>query len=173
VWIVSMLDSLRIVDPGLWQGIVLNSVVWMLTHYLAGQVITLTSYRIHNPGRFPYRTMPCETESLYRRLFLITLWKRFLPEGSVIFFGGFNLKKVESMAESGKIERYMRESCKAELIHLLDLGLIPLTLFFNYWWGHIIVVVALTAVNIPCILSQRYNRLRLQRYRQLLIKKGR
>jgi hypothetical protein len=49
---------------------------------------------------------------------------------------------------------------------------IPLFFLFNYWWGNIVIVVVVLFVNIPCGISQRYNRIRLLRYKAILEKRA-
>jgi len=162
---------MRIFDLHFMWVIALDAVGWFLVHFLVGQLITLISYKKINPNWFIFRKMPWENESFFKNVFFIHLWKKYLPEGSYLYVGGYYLKKMESMNDINVIDRYLRESCKAEIVHLIVILFIPLFYLFNYWWGNIICTVVVLFVNIPCGISQRYNRIRLLRYKEILIKK--
>jgi glycosyl-4,4'-diaponeurosporenoate acyltransferase len=46
----------------------------------------------------------------------------------------------------------------------LAIGCAPLFFLRNPWWGDLIIVGYAVAANLPCILAQRYNRARFQRF---------
>ena len=43
------------------------------------------------------------------------------------------------------------------------LGCAPVFFLWNPWWADLVMVAYALAANLPCILAQRYNRLRFQR----------
>mgnify|MGYP005836238019 CR=1 FL=1 len=83
-----------------------------------------------------------------------------MPSGGTVFAGGFSLKHVASK-DKAYLERWVFESYRAELTHWM--AMLPLLLFFlwNPPIGWIINLVYALAVNLPCIVVQRYNRPRL------------
>jgi len=40
---------------------------------------------------------------------------------------------------------------------------VPIFFLWNPWWADLIIVIYAVAANVPCILAQRYNRLRFHR----------
>ena len=98
----------------------------------------------------------------YSRRLRIRRWKRLLPEAGDVFAGGFNKARLTSR-RSDFLERYVRETRRAELAHWLMLAVMPAFFFWNPWYAGVLFQVYGVAVNVPCIASQRYNRARLVR----------
>ena len=61
------------------------------------------------------------------------------------------------------LRRFIRETWRGELCHWVALGCAPVFFLWNPWWADLIMVGYGLLANLPCILAQRYNRLRLQR----------
>ncbi|WP_020615092.1 hypothetical protein [Paenibacillus daejeonensis] len=99
---------------------------------------------------------------LYERLLQIRRWKDRLPDGGAWFKGGF-AKAVLTSREPEYMERFVRETRRGEWTHWGMLLALPLFGLWNSWGGMVIVAVWLVAANLPCILVQRYNRVRLLR----------
>lgn len=97
---------------------------------------------------------------LYERL-RIRKWKTILPDGGDVFKGGFRKKELRTLSSS-YIQKFIVETRRAEVTHWL---LIPPSILFFVWnpisIGFIMIGYALI-VNLPFILIQRYNRLRLK-----------
>jgi glycosyl-4,4'-diaponeurosporenoate acyltransferase len=64
------------------------------------------------------------------------------------------------------LERFGRETCRGEAVHWVVLLCASLFFLWNPWWAGLAMVVYALIVNVPCILAQRYNRIRLARVRQ-------
>ncbi len=96
----------------------------------------------------------------YRNVLQITRWKPHLPEAGALFRGGFQKAELRS-ADATYLHRFAAETRRAEFSHWLT---ILLTGHFFLWLDPSIALVmpplALIG-NLPCILVQRYNRLRL------------
>lgn len=96
----------------------------------------------------------------YRNVLQITRWKPHLPEAGALFRGGFRKAELRS-ADTAYLHRFAAETRRAEFSHWLT---ILLTGHFFLWLDPSIALVmpplALLG-NLPCILVQRYNRLRL------------
>ena len=142
----------------------------MIASFFAGWLVfqvgaALIASRI--PGRFLrdgafWRPFGFETERFYRIVFGIRRWKGALPDGAALFKSGFRKKQLRG-AESEYIEAFREETRRAELVHWLAIA--PFWVF-GLWAPPVVIPLMLAyalAVNLPCILAQRYNRPRLQR----------
>ncbi len=94
---------------------------------------------------------------LYENFFQIRRWKKKLPDGGAWFRGGFHKKKLTSR-DPRYLEEFIRETCKGELTHLAVLACTPVFFLWNPPWASAILVVYMLIANVPCILTQRYNR---------------
>ena len=72
------------------------------------------------------------------------------------------MKHIASM-QSEYLERWLVETCRAELVHWL--ALLSSGVFFLWNPPHLgfIMVLYAVIVNLPCVIVQRYNRPRLVR----------
>lgn len=61
------------------------------------------------------------------------------------------------------LERFVRETCRGEAVHWVVFACALLFFLWNPWWIGLIMVAYAAAVNVPCIIAQRYNRIRLVR----------
>jgi glycosyl-4,4'-diaponeurosporenoate acyltransferase len=98
----------------------------------------------------------------YERVFGIKCWKELLPDAARWFTGGF-AKGTLGSRKSEYIGRFVQETWRGELCHWLALACAPVFFLWNPWWADLIIVAYAIAANLPCILVQRYNRLRLSR----------
>lgn len=98
----------------------------------------------------------------YERFLAIKRWKDRLPDGASWFQGGFP-KAALQRRDRQHLARFLQETWRGELCHWAALALIPIFFLWNPWWGDLVIALYALAANLPCILVQRYNRLRLQR----------
>ena len=98
----------------------------------------------------------------YERLWAIKQWKDRLPDAAGWFGGGFT-KRALVGTKPDYLHRFIQEAWRGELCHWAALGFTPLFFLWNPWWGDAVIVVYAIAANLPCILVQRYNRLRISR----------
>lgn len=146
--------------PGYWL-ILLNALAWFMIQVGIGYLTHRMSDRLLNRLTPLLRTRQWEKDgSIYQRMFQVKKWKSRMPSGGTVFAGGFSLKHVASK-DKAYLERWVFESYRAELTHWM--AMLPLLLFFlwNPPIGWIINLVYALAVNLPCIVVQRYNRPRL------------
>jgi glycosyl-4,4'-diaponeurosporenoate acyltransferase len=112
---------------------------------------------------FPFKSYPFEQNGKFFQKIKIRMWQGKLPDMSRIFPALLPPKRMEGMETDRQLERMIRETCVAEITHVLlcILGLRCIRI----WRG--IGGLALSALNItgnlPFILAQRYNRPRLVR----------
>ena len=100
----------------------------------------------------------------YERWWLIRRWKPWIPDAGHVLPGGIRKASLMGRDRAG-LERLLAETRRAELVHW---ALWPAWLVTALWLppqGVVINLVFATLFNLPCLLLQRYNRLRV---RQLL-----
>jgi glycosyl-4,4'-diaponeurosporenoate acyltransferase len=98
----------------------------------------------------------------YERVFVIKRWKERLPDAARWFGAGF-AKGALAGTIPDYLERFVRETWRGELCHWFALGCAPVFFLWNPWWADLIMAAYAVAAHLPCILAQRYNRLRLRR----------
>jgi glycosyl-4,4'-diaponeurosporenoate acyltransferase len=143
--------------------VLVDVVAWGLIH-------TATGYLVHRmpAARFErdtWLTRPRAFERggrLYVERFRIKRWKGWLPEAGDVFAGGFNKKRLTGFGPE-YLATYARETRRAETGHWLAAAFVPIFFLWNPLPVGLAMVVYAIAANGPCILSQRYNRLRLAR----------
>ena len=103
-----------------------------------------------------------KTRRFYEGYLGIKRWKDSLPDAARWFSGGFAKGQLRD-ANPDYLRRFVRETWRGELCHWFALGCAPVFLLWNPWWADLIMVGYGLLANLPCILAQRYNRLRLRR----------
>jgi len=95
--------------------------------------------------------------SFYEKVCHIKAWKKYLPDGGVY------KKRHLTDFTTKNLSKYVVESKRAELSHIL--GFVPFILFpiFTPWYVWIIIFFYAILVNFPCYIAQRYNRPRVEK----------
>ena len=147
---------------GPW-AIVINIAVWLVIHLGVGMSTPRMRPDLFNPQSWIYRQRNWERGGkIYKSLLKTKKWKRLLPDGVAAFRGGFKKKYLEN-ADAAYLERCILETCRAEFTHWVILLSAFIFFVWNDWWIGLIMVAYGLAANMPCIIAQRYNRMRLQR----------
>lgn len=92
----------------------------------------------------------------------IRQWKSYLPDGSMFLKESYNQTNLQGI-EVEDLKKFIIETKRAELTHWL---MILPAFFFFIWnppWAGIIMVLYALLFNLPLIVTQRYNRPRLER----------
>ncbi len=146
--------------PVAWT-ILLNAGAWLVIHLGVSYFSSRLPLAWFDPRRWLFRTRRWERGGrFYERVFLIRAWKRALPDGAALFRTGF--RKCHLASRSPEYCRtFVRETCRAELCHWLVFALVPLFFLWNPSYVAWPMVPYAIAVNVPCIVAQRYNRPRL------------
>lgn len=141
----------------------LNICAWLVIQLGLAWSFTRLPVENFHPHGFWARPKSWERNGrLYERVFAIKLWKDKLPDASRFLQGGF-AKSTLQTADAEYLERFLREAWRGELVHWLALLPLPLFAIWNPWWGLLVNAAVALALNLPCILSLRYNRARLHR----------
>jgi glycosyl-4,4'-diaponeurosporenoate acyltransferase len=99
---------------------------------------------------------------LYERACFIRRWKDRLPDAARWFSGGFAKGELAG-ARPDYLRRFIQETWRGELCHWCALLFMPVFFLWNPWWGDAVIAAYAIVANVPCILAQRYNRIRLRR----------
>ena len=116
-----------------------------------------------NIQSWSFRKRDWEKEGrFYRDIFFVKKWKGLLPEGAASFGKGFRKKQLQ---EKGKfyLSAFAQETCRSEYTHMMTIVFAPLFFLWNPFWVGVGMIGYAVAANLPCIIAQRYNRIRLAR----------
>jgi glycosyl-4,4'-diaponeurosporenoate acyltransferase len=140
IWIV-MLNVL------LWPAIQLG-LAWGFTH--------MPVSCFHPPA-----TPAFETVMFYEKFLLIKRWKNQLPDGARWIGEAFTKREMKA-TDPAYLQRFITETWRAELCHVCAFLFVPLFFLWNPWWGNCVICAYALIANLPCIIAQRYNRIRMR-----------
>lgn len=144
-------------------AILLDIAVWLIIHVGVSYSMTHVPLGLFDTGFWLYKQRKWERDGkIYTRVFKLKRWKRRLPDGAALFKKGFKKKHLQELDDS-YLHNFIRETCRAELAHWIMLLLSPVFFMWNPWWVGIVMIIYAALINIPCIMIQRYNRIRLRR----------
>ena len=148
--------------PSLWT-IAINIIVWLCIHVGVSVSISVKEQSAFNAEAWLYRERGWEESGrIYEVILKIKEWKRFLPDGAAASRNGFRKKNLQNR-DVAYIQRFITETCRAELTHWIIFAFSVIFFIWNVWWVGIIMIAYAFIVNIPCVLTQRYNRIRLKK----------
>lgn len=111
-----------------------------------------------------------QSGEFWQKYFLIRSWKKFLPDGSLFIPSSYDQTHLQGTKEEN-LEKFILETIRAEFTHWL---MIPPALLFFLWnpsWVAYIMILYALILNVPLIMTQRYNRPRLQRLMEIKIRR--
>ena len=143
--------------------ILLDVAVWFTIHMGVSYLMTHRPRYSFNPESWLYRERGWEGKGgLYYKWFKAGRWKHILPDGAALFESGFQKKHLQEYTMA-YLQDFRQETCRAELTHWIVLLSGPIFFIWNIWWVGIIMIIYAFSANMPCIITQRYNRIRLNR----------
>lgn len=144
-----------------WAIVALNVAVWGGWSAIAGWLAHRRPVTAFERDSWLYRQRAFERGGvLYERLG-IRRWKDHLPEAGALFTGGFSKRSLRSR-DPAVVARFVAETRRAEWAHWLIMSAAPVFLLWNWPWVEAVIVLYALTANLPCLLVQRYNRIRLQ-----------
>ena len=148
--------------PDIWI-VIIDIILWLIIHLLIAYVGTLLPVKYINTDMWLFKERIWEKGgAIYENIFFIKKWKELLPDGSALFKKGFRKKRFVSLNKD-YVSRFIVEVSRAELVHWTVILISPVFFLWNYVWaGYVMIIYAILA-NLPCILAQRYNRIRFRR----------
>ena len=142
--------------------IAVNALFWVIVHFVSGYVVHLFPDSLYRPEQLLFRLHRWEYRgSIYRRYLRIHAWKDHLPEAGKFFSLHPFDKSHLTRFDRDYLARFILETCRAELAHVLPFLFYPLCLPWNPWPANLIMFLYAVLANVPFILIQRYNRARL------------
>jgi len=144
-----------------FRFLMLNLGSWIFWFYFIGYLASILPDKFLSKDYFFTHILFFEKNlNWYRKYLLIDKWKDKLPELGGFFKEGFQKRSVAN-GEIAQLEQFIKETRRAEIAHwLMTAGWIVTTLF-NPLWAIIFNIIFAHIVNFPCLIIQRYNRVRL------------
>ena len=143
--------------------ILIDIVVWFVIHMSVSFLMTHRLLASFNTDNWLYRQHNWEKNGkIYEKLFRLKSWKKKLPDGAALFKYGFQKKKLKETSQE-YLRDFISETCRAELTHWIVFLFGFIFFIWNIWWVGIVMIMYATIVNIPCVITQRYNRIKLRR----------
>ena len=143
--------------------ILLDIAIWMIIHVGVSYLMTHIPLSSFDTKVWLYKQRKWEKDGkIYVRIFRLKKWKKGLPDGAALFKKGFKKKHLREL-DDVYLDNFIRETCRAELAHWTMFLLSPVFFIWNPWYVGIVMIIYAILVNLPCIIIQRYNRIRLKR----------
>lgn len=145
--------------------VVANTLAWLVIHLGFAWGGTRLPPGCFHPEAWWFRPRPFERDGrFYGRWFGIRRWKDLVPDGAGWFKGGFR-KGGLGATDNAYFERFIVETCRGEFVHWMVFAAGLLFFLCNPPGVGLAMMLYAAIANVPCILIQRYNRVRM---RQLL-----
>lgn len=146
------------IDLPVFWVVVLNVALWPVIQLgLAWAALRLPASWLGTPAGFSR-----ESPEFYERWLRVKRWKDRLPDGAAWVGGKFGKGRLRS-SDPVYLEAFILETWRGEICHGCAFLFVPLFFLWNPWWGDCVIVAYAVLANLPCLIAQRYNRLRLRR----------
>lgn len=143
--------------------ILLDITAWLIIHVGVSYLITHIPLDSFDSVFWLYKQKQWEKGGkIYMRIFRLKKWRKRLPDGAALFKKGFQKKHLKNL-DAIYINDFIKETCRAELAHWIMILFSPMFFIWNIWWVGIVMIIYAMSANLPCIIIQRYNRIRLKR----------
>jgi glycosyl-4,4'-diaponeurosporenoate acyltransferase len=143
--------------------ILLDIAVWLIIHIGVSYLIIHVPLASFDAGFWLYKQREWERGGkIYARIFRLKKWKKRLPDGAALFKKGFRKKHLKEL-DDVYLDDFIRETCRAEFAHWAMFFVSPVFFIWNPWYVGIVMIIYALLANLPCIIIQRYNRIRLRR----------
>jgi glycosyl-4,4'-diaponeurosporenoate acyltransferase len=143
--------------------VLVDAAAWLVIQVSAGYLVHRLSAAWLDRDHWLFRARDWEADgAFYVRRLWIRRWKRWLPDAGAVFRGGVDKRRLGSPTPEHLVD-YRRETRRAELGHWLAMAPAPLFVLWNPPALFAAMVVYAVVVNAPCIASQRYNWIRIER----------
>ena len=143
--------------------LVLDFVGWLVVNLSVAGVFSRFRQESFDPDTCLFKERHWEQKSrFYEHFFKIKTWKGWLPDGAEVSRKAFKKKHLQT-PDSAYIRIFILETCRAEILHWIIFLFGFIFFIWNPWYVGIVMIVYAGFTNLPCILTQRYNRTRLKR----------
>ena len=153
------------------DAVIINILLGALWHYITYIVCITAGNSFFDSFKKMYQPRKWEKGGrFYSDLLKINKWKDILPQH--IEKNGFSKEHIDNTSIP-YLDEFIMETCRAEWNHGVNCMYAAVLLIINNLMTAVIFVLLLLLINLPFVLIQRYNRFRLQRLRNLIIKRNR
>ena len=163
---------MRIIFLSNTKTIILDIVAWLFIHLGIGYTYSKIPVHRFDPQKSLYQIKKWEKDGeIYQNLFRVKTWKKKIPSGASVYANTFKLKNIKTFTPD-HLERWIKESCRAESCHWTMI--LPGFLFFlwnSIEMGWLMVLYAVLNNLVP-IIMQRFNRPRIQKLLTKIQKKS-
>lgn len=146
--------------------ILINGAAWLFFHF------AISAMCFYIPLRFFLKDIPFlriakweKQGNRWHQLFRVKTWKQHLMDGSKIVKKSYNKSHLHGNTAE-QLTEFAAETKRAELTHWLLIVPAPLFFLWNPEWAAWINVAYAIIANVPFIVTQRYNRARIERLLQ-------
>lgn len=108
------------------------------------------------------RGRPPGNVRFYESVLGIRRWMDWLPDGTRFIGSAFSKRKLDQRS-SAYLSRFAQETWRGEWCHWMAIVCAPAFFLWNPPWADAVIVAYAMCANLPCILVQRYNRIRIRR----------
>jgi glycosyl-4,4'-diaponeurosporenoate acyltransferase len=137
--------------------VTLNVIGWPIIQFSLAWIFTYLPL----PWFTPPRSYAWECQGrIYEKCFAIKRWKDRLPDGASWLSNGFSKAKLVNKTPE-YLRRFIRETWRGEVCHWFAIAMTPIFFVWNPLWADLVMIAYAILANLPCILAQRYNRVRL------------
>lgn len=142
---------------------VVNAIAWLIFHYALSALCFYIPLRFFRKDIAFFRLAKWEKRGqLWDELFSVKRWKKHLIDGSAIVKKSYNKSHLHGTRHED-LQIFAAETKRAELTHWLLIAPAPLFFLWNPDWAAWVNVVYALVANVPFIVTQRYNRGRIER----------
>ncbi len=148
-----------------FEVILINFILMIFWHLLVLTVCRILPNSFFDSSHFMYKARDWERSGqFYVKRLKIKKWKDRLPQ--YVAKGGFSKRNLKLFEETDKkyIERFIMETCRGEWNHFVCSCYFVISFLINTWLYAIIFSLIPIVANLPFLIIQRYNRLRLLRF---------
>lgn len=141
--------------------LILSIFLWFIFQVSAARISHKLPDKWLSANNFLFKQRKWEKDGkFYWQIFKVKKWKKFLPDGAAVHKEDYKKKNIHDFSEEN-LNRFLIESCRAEINHLL--AITPFWIFGFFVPTVVILYMFIYAlfINAPCIIVQRYNRPRI------------
>lgn len=142
--------------------IILFFIIWPTIQVGSALIALYIPDRLYKYNKFPYKPLKIELKGdIYQILFRVKKWKHLLPDGAKAWKKkGYEKKHIKGF-DNETLNKFLIESCRAELTHILPILMVWVFFLFTPPMVGLIMVIYSLITNLPCLIVQRFNRPRL------------
>lgn len=143
-------------------AVLLSSITWFGVSFVVGFTATRIPLDRLTPGPVTRLRAWEQSGAWWQRHLRVRRWKDRLPEAGALFAGGYSKRHVTSRS-TDVLDRFRRETVRAERVHWLIMASTPIHLIWCRPTVFAGMVVFGLVSNVPFIIIQRVNRGRIDR----------